>query len=240
MNDHPSGNFSQPSIGSNTTLPLPSLMAMERLLSTRTFAGQPDLDPLTQPWSIRVSGQTAGAPAPPLEASPAGRGGRAPECADDLFTANGGRVEFDVPGPQSVHHGIRDRHRWRNRAPLSESFDPEWIHGRRDLLMLDFEARKLRCGRYGVIHQRRRQELAVLIVGQVFPKSRTDALGGAGARGNEHEGPLYRAAVCATTSSSQGPGKRPRFTRSWSKSRSWRGHWLRGNSYETSTPLPSG
>src|SRR5262249_32702070 len=102
-----------------------------------------------------------------------------PECADDLFTANGGRVELDVPGPQSVCHGIRDRDRWRNRAPLSESFDPEWIHGRRDLLVLDLEARKLRRGRYVVIHERRRQELAVLVVGEVFPKSRTDALGGA-------------------------------------------------------------
>src|SRR5215831_544489 len=122
-------------------------------------------------------GQTEGEPAPPLEVSPAGRGGRAPERADDLFTANGGRVEFDVPGPQSVRHGIRDRHRWRNRAPLSESLDPEWIHGRRDLLVLDLEARKLRRGRHVVIHERRRQKLAVLVVGEVFPKSRTDALG---------------------------------------------------------------
>src|SRR5262249_15450803 len=168
-------------------------------------------------------------PAPPLEVSPARRGGRAPECADDLSTANGGRVELDVPGPQSVCHGVRDRYWWRNRAPLSGSLDPEWIHGRRDLLVLDLEARKLRRGRYGVIHERRRQELAVLIVGQVFQRA-APMPWAAGARGNEHEGPLYRAAVCATTSSSQGPGKRPRFTRSWSKSRSWRGHWLRGNS----------
>src|SRR2546427_2044712 len=33
MNDHPSGSFSQPSTGSNNKLPLPSLMAIVRLLS---------------------------------------------------------------------------------------------------------------------------------------------------------------------------------------------------------------
>src|SRR5262249_38240201 len=99
-------------------------------------------------------------PAPPLEVSPARRGGRAPECADDLFTANGGCVALDVPGPQSVCHGVRDRYWWRNRAPLSASFDPEWIHGRGDLVVLDLEARKPGPGRCATRHARSRQAQA--------------------------------------------------------------------------------
>src|SRR5262249_42447354 len=52
--------------------------------------------------------------------------------------------------------------------------------------------------------------------------------------------PYPAAARCCAISSSHGPGNRPRFTTSGANTLSWRGHFSRGNSYDTSTPLPSG
>ena len=48
------------------------------------------------------------------------------------------------------------------------------------------------------------------------------------------------AARCFAISSSHGPGNRPRFTTSGANTLSWRGHFSRGSSYDTSSPLPSG
>lgn len=85
-------------------------------------------------------------------------------------------IEFGAEHEECVRDRIRDGGRRCNSATFANALDAQRIERRREFLMEQLHSRAVARARQRIIHQRSGQQLALLIVDELFEQGATQAL----------------------------------------------------------------
>src|SRR3989304_1762113 len=103
--------------------------------------------------------------------------GRPPDGAPDLLGAEGHVQGLDAEGREGVPYGVDDGLRSADAAGLAHPLGAERVVGRGRDRVIQLEHRQVGGLRRGVFHEAARQELARLVVDDLFPQGLGDSLG---------------------------------------------------------------